>query len=108
MIAMENDNYYYQPVKLQANGSWTFTIQASDDKFPSDNFCLATSKSRGLLSVGGTIKDPTYKMLDSVYQLTNGVWTRLSLKLKDPVMLSLGRAIVTDDDTKLITLGGQE
>ena len=93
-------------MKLQTNGSWQ-AIKASDEYFPVQSYELVHSKSRGLLAIGGLYINGSAMTSDRIYQLTNGAWTKMSLKLKDAIQVGgVGCALITDDDTKLITVGG--
>jgi len=91
--------------KLQTDGSWK-TMDGSHADFPKANYALAPSKSMGLLAVGGKSNSGTDS--NTVFQLTDGTWTKMSFSLKDAIHIkyNLGCAVVTDDDTKLITVGG--
>jgi len=101
-------------VRLLSNGSMqTIETSENDSDFADKDYGLAPSKSRGLLAVGGILSKPGMRPYnsDSVYQLTNGAWTKMSLTLMDAISFSgfsysCDHTFVTDDDTKLITVGG--
>jgi len=92
--------------KLQTDGSWKAISYGSHADFPLSNYGLAPSKSRGLLAVGGGTN--AAQVSNTIFELTEGNWTKMSFSLKDAIYIEYnkGCAVVTDDDTKLITVGG--
>merc|ERR1740129_1090991 len=95
------------PMKARANGTWE-AVPPSGPTFPTDNYALTYSKSRGLLAVGGEKRG---QPRDSIYQLkmdSDGhAWTQMSFNLDKAVVMDRGVAFVSLDDSKLLTVGGQ-